>query len=361
MVQVRLSVDDLDLVRTYYTTIVLEAGSAQSGPFSELTRLTLEADRGVYYHDHSDGTGATWYRTRYYNTGTGVYSEYAPAFQGGAESHTGWSFGNYEPPPGQWGHLLTADDIRYTYLWGVDLQATNGDYYTDPQIEWHVESATREMERALNLTIRKRRIVSAPDDMSDVDDFDEVEDPYYYRRDRFQRMGRLNLRRRPVISVEKFELYTITDQKIYNLLPWLRINHKKGVLHFFPKASGDGTMRTSPAFLAMGLATLTGNYAGGYKVEYTAGYPSAKQVPEDLRDIIGKVAAVKALNIVGDGFFAGFSSSSLSMDGISESFSSTQSATNAFYGARIQVYLKDIETYIKENRNKFGFQVMGSI
>jgi len=92
-----------------------------------------------------------------------------------------------------------------------------------------------------------------------------------------------------------------------------------------------------------------------------AGYENSSRIPDDLREVIGKVAACKLLNIIGDGLIAGFSSSSLSIDGLSESFSSTQSATNAFFGARIQVYLKDIENYLKENRNKFGVQVMGSI
>jgi hypothetical protein len=58
---------------------------------------------------------------------------------------------------------------------------------------------------------------------------------------------------------------------------------------------------------------------------------------------------------------SGFSSSSLSMDGISESFSSTQSATSAYFGARIQVYKDDIKKYIEENKYKFGFKPMGNL
>jgi hypothetical protein len=113
--------------------------------------------------------------------------------------------------------------------------------------------------------------------------------------------------------------------------------------------------------MAVGASYRNGDYPHGYKIDYTAGYENAGMVPADLRDIIGKAAACKLLNIIGDGLIAGFSSSSLSMDGVSESFSSTQSATNAYFGARIQVYLKDIETYLKENRSKFGNITIGSI
>ena len=58
---------------------------------------------------------------------------------------------------------------------------------------------------------------------------------------------------------------------------------------------------------------------------------------------------------------SGFSSSSLSMDGLSESFSSTQSATSAYFGARIKEYKDDIDKYIKENKHKFGSMNIGSL
>jgi hypothetical protein len=49
------------------------------------------------------------------------------------------------------------------------------------------------------------------------------------------------------------------------------------------------------------------------------------------------------------------------MDGVSESFSSTQSATSAYYGADIKEYKDDIEKYIAENKMKFGNVVLGSL
>ena len=106
-----------------------------------------------------------------------------------------------------------------------------------------------------------------------------------------------------------------------------------------------------------------GYFGGGlfYSIDYIAGYESADDVPDDLREIIAKHCAVSLLNIIGDGLISGFSSSSLSMDGLSESFSSTQSATSAYFGARIKVYEDEIERYIKENKNKFGHLVMGAV
>ena len=77
--------------------------------------------------------------------------------------------------------------------------------------------------------------------------------------------------------------------------------------------------------------------------------------------MIGKMAAISLLNVIGDGLMSGFSSSSLSMDGVSESFSSTQSATSAYFGARIAVYQKEVQEYINANKFKFGFFRVGSL
>ena len=70
---------------------------------------------------------------------------------------------------------------------------------------------------------------------------------------------------------------------------------------------------------------------------------------------------MKLLNVIGDGLLAGFSSSSIGLDGMSESFSSTQGVENAMFGARIGVYKKDVDEYIAENKNKYGNFRIGSI
>lgn len=98
-----------------------------------------------------------------------------------------------------------------------------------------------------------------------------------------------------------------------------------------------------------------------YAVDYSAGYENSDEVDQDLRQIIGKVAAISLLNVIGDGLMSGFSSSSLSMDGVSESFSSTQSATSAYFGARIAVYQKEVQEYIEQNKYKFGHFPIGCL
>lgn len=318
------------------------------------------------FSDYSLASGLYQYRSRVrYETSPGVFSfsEYEESdwlrIASATSERHGWTFGNYAPPPDEFGAVLTPDDMRHTYLWGVPFTSSNGEEYTDPQIQATIDSSVAEIERALNLSILKRVIKCQKDYVEGP--YDVLEDPYAYHRHDWNAGGRLALRRRPILSVERFALYTITQQRVMDLMPWLSVDHEKGILHFYPRAGNNNEMRVSPTFLVYGYPMAGPNYHHGYRVDYTAGYADAGKVPADLRDIIGKVAACKLLNIIGDGLIAGFASMSLGLDGLSESFSTTQSATNAFYGARIGVYLKDIEKYLKENRRKFRGAVMGSI
>lgn len=317
--------------------------------------------QGLRFTDYDVADGIYQYRCTVVTTECLSEYAYSDWVKVGSD-YTGWTFGNYVVPEKRFGDVLTVDDLKRTYLWGIEFRAQNGELFTDAQVASTIRSAVGEMARGLKITIGKTRVVCQPGaNLVRGVDYDEAEDPYAYRHDKWNGYGRIVLRKRPVISVSRFELYGITDQKILDLLTWARIDHRKGVINFYPRAGSDNAYRIIPAALTIGSNLLSRDYPHGYKVDYVAGFEDASQVPDDLRDIIGKVAACKLLNIIGDGYIAGLSSSSISIDGLSESFSSTQNGSNAFFGARIQAYLKDIANYLRQNRDKFGVQVMGSI
>jgi len=314
---------------------------------------------GGRFCDFDTSDGLYQYRVQAVGDSTSAW-EYSDWVRVGLDRR-GWTFGNYAPPQGLYGDVLTEDDLRYTYLWGVDFRASNGDTFSDAQVRHAITSAVSEIARALKIAIKKSRIKCQPTaSLVRGADYDEAEDPYTYRHDRWARVGRIILRKRPVIDVSRFELYSVADQRVIDMLSWVRLDHRKGVISFFPKA-GSSEFRVAPSVFALGSSSRIHDYPHGYKIDYVAGFEDSSMIPDDLREIIAKVAACKLLNIIGDGLIAGFSSASLSLDGVSESFSSTQSATNAYFGARIQVYLKDIEDYLNNNRSKFGVMTIGSI
>lgn len=307
------------------------------------------------------------YEYRYIPSETGLtesgddytYSEFVKF---GLPDAVGYSFNNYTVAPGTWGTAVTPDDCRYTYLWGTDFKATNGQYFSDEQIQYFIDESVSYLERELNITIRKRIIKAQAKDRELVKgtDYDDEESYYDFSFRKIQRYGMIQTRQRPIIDVSRCNLvYKGGDER--SLLGKVVIDRKKGIIKFLERP-----LRPSRTYT--GIADSLGMYGQEtfephlfYAIDYTAGYETSDEIPKDLRQMIGKVAAISLLNVIGDGLMSGFSSSSLSMDGISESFSSTQSATSAYFGARIAVYQKEVENYITQNKYKFGYMPIGAL
>jgi len=275
----------------------------------------------------------------------------------------GWSFDNYTPPHGQWGEICTPDDLRYTWVFGTDFRATNGQLFSDQQIKYYIDNAIAEIERRLNITIKKKRIRCNPDKkgLEKGKDYDAEEALYDFRFARIQRYGAIPLRCHPIIKVHKFNLVSRFQNTERSLLERTIVDRTKGMLKLMERP-------LRPSETIRGIQTATNMYGTEtlsmhlfYEIDYDAGYESASDVPLDLREAISKSAAIALLNVVGDGLMSGFSSSSLSMDGLSESFSSTQSATSAYFGARIKVYQDELEKYIADNQRKFGHIPIGCL
>ncbi len=283
-----------------------------------------------------------------------------------ASQFMGHTFENYVQPENSWGEILTADDMRESSLWGTPTMASNGRLFADAQFRFLIKTAMRRIERRINLVIEKVRFVARPEDehpkfVKGVD-FDKEVEPYPYRANMWRYDGFIQLDHRPIIKVNKFVFKTLTDSTIRDLLrdDWVRLKKEFGQIWLYPKqVQGTiGTVFFGPAGL---FAFIERDYNDGFFIDYEAGFETASDVDDDLRYIILLQATIGALNIIGDGLLAGFSSSSINLDGISESFSSTQGVENAFYGARINTYKKDIDEYIEENRFKFSNVPMGHL
>lgn len=279
-----------------------------------------------------------------------------------ADSAIGYSFGNYIVPNGKWGNVVTPDDLRFTYLWGTDFKATNGQSYTDEQIQYFINAALTAIERGLDITIKKRKIRynASERHLEKGKDYDIDESVYSFRYSRIARYGFIKTRQKPIIRLHKLELLS-RFISARDLTKTTIIDKQKGILKFLerPPKPSETSRGVSTAISMYGSETLGANLF--YAIDYDAGFETSNDIPDDLREIIAKQAAVSLLNVIGDGLMSGFSSSSLSMDGLSESFSSTQSATSAYFGARIAQYKDDIKDYINDNKYKFKNRAIGAL
>jgi hypothetical protein len=313
------------------------------------------------FFDINPMDGICQYRARDFSNEAATW-DYTVWFRRSNTGPVGYTFENHHPPEGSWGEILTADDLRLTFMWGVDFRASNGQSYTDEQIRFFIKSAVALIERELKITIRKMRIICEPDrrGLQQGVDYDMEESYYTYKRERVQRNGMIKTRQRPVRSVSRLDLLS-RNEKVTSLLNAYTLDKNKGLIKFFnrPPKTSDSLRAVETAIYPYGAETRDNNLF--YAIDYIAGYENSDQVPADLRDVIGKIAAVSLLNNVGRGLMSGFSSSSLSMDGVSESFSSTQSATSAYYGADIKQYESEIKNYIDANKLKFGHMVIGCL
>jgi hypothetical protein len=278
----------------------------------------------------------------------------------------GYTFQNYTHPAGEWGAVLTADDMRYTYMYGISLVAgEDGREATDGQLSQIVEMAMAEIERALDIVIRKRIYRTnyagtdsrTPKYRTPTDVWTHNDDAYMFLKRDWTNQGYIQLNHRPLLTVERAILKTPVDQMMIDLKSnnWLRLDKASGQIWLFPRI-GTSYPIYGPYLGASGLILDRhwGDYNDAFEFDYTCGYENSDFVPEDLRQIVGELAAVGTMNIIGDGLLAGFSSSSVSLDGLSESFSSTQSPENKYFGARIREYREHIKKYLIENRYKFG-------
>lgn len=252
--------------------------------------------------------------------------------------------------------ILTPDDIRYTAFYGIDMVANNGDEYEDSQILARVEQATAMWERELNIDIRKKVLKCQPEEnLIKGVHYDEEVDWFPFIPQEWAAHGFLKLRRQPVISVEKVKLVDPLDTNPFEITGWTRLDKSRGILNLFPK---NLTNSAGIGYIFHNILGVHGRafsrYPEGFKVDFTVGY-EPNDIPQELLRMIDLLASVFILDELGDGLLAGFSSASNSIDGISQSFSSTQSATSAYFGARIKSYLDQIKTFKQTNKFKYNF------
>ena len=306
------------------------------------------------------------------------------------ETRTGFAFNNpnttsnYHAPA--WGLLVTADELRYDELFGNALIAeADSQSITDDQLLDYARLAIRYMEVELNIDILPRRIryedgISEDGSVDTRTDFDDT--AYLAKMDRKQQHElyireqgysfnvisarkefRVKLRRRPVrdlLTAQFVDPYF--GNTIINLMPY-RIVKKgfTGVCYFRPRILRS----RSNTFQYMWESYIKSPYNRSlqriFLLDYETGYENCLDVPDEFRNIIKKLAAVTLMNIYGDGKLAAIASRSVNLNSVSESISTTLSATSATFGARIIQYQKEIKEWFKQNRSKYSRTTIGRL
>jgi hypothetical protein len=238
------------------------------------------------------------------------------------------------------GLIMTADFVKENFLFGVDLRDDDGNEMPDSLIEFYIKSATRWIERELDIYLTPVTITNEQHD-------------YHFQE--YINFSFLKVFHKPLLSVARVAIQFPLSTSVLEFDPsWIRAESVSGQINLVPTGGTISSFLISGggSFLPM-LYTNRDYVPHIISVDYVSGFRTG-EIPFDILEVVGKKAALGPLNIAGDLIAgAGIASKSLSIDGLSQSIGTTSSATNAGYGARMINYGKEIEQSMKYLRGEY--------
>lgn len=271
-------------------------------------------------------------------------------------------------------NLPTVDDIRNNWCYGLPLIKEDGEPMSDKLLQQYLNGAIAQTERRLGVFLKPTVISCNPDERGLVEgiDYEVAEPPYDYSVMAYRQWGFMQLRERPVRKIIGCKLVLPNGMVIIDFMTrpeWVKLYGKQGQIHIVPYA-GDPTLFAILGGSQSGYPFVTGqlnqNLPQMHYIDYVAGLGKRTEVeiidpdteepttvvkyfiPDDIANVVAKIASVDVLGIAGDAILAGVASMSTSIDGISESVSTTASATNATYGAHVLQYQKEIDAFFSQ-------------
>jgi hypothetical protein len=329
-------VPDLDSALANFTHIkVYRSTTGITGSYSEITvpstRPRLAENQSIYRYTDGNGDSDYFYKTSYFHEVSALESSLSEAVQG-------------EGDPAL--DIVSVSDLQTNYLFGLDLTDDSGEEYPDTLYEWFIKSAVSWMEHLLDIPIRPRSITD--------------ERHPFIKQDYVQYIW-LKVNHFPLIEASEVRLVLPGEVTVQTFdSDWIHANRNSGVVQLVPGSNIANTVLIGAAGAWMPFI-----YGGhdfipdAFRIDYTAGFTSG-EVPDIFKDAIAKVASFGPLNIAGDLLGgAGIASQAISIDGLSQSFNTTSSATNAGYGARLLQYQKELKQVLPTLRNYYkGVQLV---
>jgi len=240
------------------------------------------------------------------------------------------------------GLSISPSELLELYFFGIPLKTQDGKQMSDQVLKTYIKSAQEEIEGYLNVRITKQVIEERRD----------------FIREDYRDWGfvRVNY---PVVEPISLIGFINDVQQVTYPVEWLSARTSNDGHSFFRNVYlvPSGTKAAQYSGITPHVGYFGASHIPQYwKVRYCTGY---NQVPNDMLNIIGKLAAINVFHIMGDLILgAGIASQSIGIDGLSQSISTTSSATNAGYGARITGYLADLKLAMPRLKAKYdGFEM----
>lgn len=249
--------------------------------------------------------------------------------------------------------ILSVWQLKNVYMAGIPLQMENEDFLSiDDEVPEYIDifsnndafrsailMAISEFERTMDMFLSPRKVVTNPEPGQEYDI--ETHPIDYYNKEPWLM---IKTKHKFIISVEKIEGY-FGGSRLFTWNPeWYdqTIKKKAGIIQMMPKIGGIPYENVN--LLSMDFIARMGHpdhVPGFWHVDYTCGWDETDEpIPQVVLQLIGQTATIFLAAIWGDALSPGIASSSVSLDGVSESESKTASAIYGLFSAKINQFQK---------------------
>lgn len=238
---------------------------------------------------------------------------------------------------------ISANELRDIYLFGINFTDEFGNPYSDQNLEYHILNAQESLEDLLNIKFKPQVIQETLNyDMRRYGQWCYLRTSYPVRKG-FSLKGYVG-----TTSQINYPASWLTSRRTNDPIGWER------QLNLVPSGQDSVSFSEQAIFSTSYMGAFYGStdIPEYFEVTYTTGFDV---LPRDILDTVGKIASIGALNVMGDigSLGSGIASKSISIDGLSQSQSSTASATSAANTARILQYKKELDSELKDLKGKY--------
>ena len=209
---------------------------------------------------------------------------------------------------------VSVSEIKDNYLFGIDLSDANGNPLPEGLFVHYLNSAVDYIQNLLDITVLETEFNSERHD---------------YIRNDYQNWGFIQLDHNPVKEVKGIRLMYGNRPSVEIPLDWVQLNKLTGQITLFPSAGSANSLIIGQTGMLFGFQSQWDWAPMLWEVDYVAGIDEKdSSMPMSLlQEAINKRAATGILNVWGDLIIgAGIANQSVSIDGVSQSIGTTQSA-----------------------------------
>jgi hypothetical protein len=242
--------------------------------------------------------------------------------------------------------LVTVEKLRNTWLFGVKIRdKETGEEFPDESYQNAIDTAISLLEHYLDVSI-------AP-----VRNFIEYKD---YSLNDYENWGFFQLNNFPVEAITKLRLVYFRDEDAQPIVvqeiptAWLRLQPHDGIVRMIPNTKYPANLQIGANGGFFPELLRAQNIPQAWEFTYDYGFCDG-MIPSLLNQAISMVAAIICLITAGHLILgAGIAGTSISLDGLSQSIQTTQSAENSGFSSVI----KDISDKLYGKTKDDPFAIM---